>query len=368
GAGTDPAEGASLARVILEEFKNKKSRVIVTTHQSELKYFAYQNDRVENASVEFDPVSLRPTYRLTIGTPGQSNAFEIAARLGLENRLVEAGRSLMPVQEIELSNMIRDLKEKTYFLEQSYQEAERLRIELSRQKEVFQQEKERFEKQREDMLARARNEADSYLRAVKREANEAVEELKNLIKDKEKPPKWHEVEQKRQRVRELQVEQPWEEGSAQEAFLDLKPGDYVLIKNINQRGYIIEGPNSQGEVTVQVGILKLYVGQEQLVPSQSPEEKKYHRMNQGFLEKARSISKEIDVRGRLADEAIHDIDKYLEDANLVGVDSVRIIHGKGTGALRKAVRSYLQNHRYVESFQDGAREEGGYGVTVVKLR
>jgi DNA mismatch repair protein MutS2 len=264
--------------------------------------------------------------------------------------------------------MIRDLKEKTYFLEQSYQEAERLRIELSRQKEVFQQEKERFEKQREDMLARARNEADSYLRAVKREANEAVEELKNLIKDKEKPPKWHEVEQKRQRVRELQVEQPWEEGSAQEAFLDLKPGDYVLIKNINQRGYIIEGPNSQGEVTVQVGILKLNVGQEQLVPSQSPEEKKYHRMNQGFLEKARSISKEIDVRGRLADEAIHDIDKYLEDANLVGVDSVRIIHGKGTGALRKAVRSYLQNHRYVESFQDGAREEGGYGVTVVKLR
>jgi DNA mismatch repair protein MutS2 len=132
GAGTDPAEGASLARVILEEFIDKESRVIVTTHQSELKYFAYQNERVENASVEFDPISLQPTYRLTIGTPGQSNAFEIAARLGLDNRLVEAARSMMPVQEIELSNMIRDLKEKTYLLEQSYQEAERLRIELSR--------------------------------------------------------------------------------------------------------------------------------------------------------------------------------------------------------------------------------------------
>lgn len=368
GAGTDPAEGASLARVILEEFIDKESRVIVTTHQSELKYFAYQNERVENASVEFDPISLQPTYRLTIGTPGQSNAFEIAARLGLDNRLVEAARSMMPVQEIELSNMIRDLKEKTYLLEQSYQEAERLRIELSREKETLKQEKELFEKQRADILVRARNEADSYLRTVKREANEAVQELKNLIKENEKPPKWHEVEQKRQRVRELQVEQPWEEGSDQTAFLDVKPGDYVLIKNIDQRGYIIEGPNAQGEVTVQVGILRLNVNQEQLVPSQSPEEKKYQRMNQGFLEKARTIGKEIDVRGRLADEAIHEIDKYLEDANLVGVDSVRIIHGKGTGALRKAVRSYLQNHRYVESFQDGAREEGGYGVTVVKLR
>jgi len=368
GAGTDPAEGASLARVILEEFKNKKSRVIVTTHQSELKYFAYQNERVENASVEFDPVSLKPTYKLTIGTPGQSNAFEIAARLGLESRLVEAARSLMPVQEIELSNMIRDLKEKTYFLEQSYREAERLRLELAKQKEALREEKEQFDQQKEDILARARSEADSYLRTVKREANEAVQELKNILKEKEKPPKWHEVEQKRQRIKELHVKQPWDDRSDEEVPADVKPGDYVLIRNINQRGYVIEGPNAQGEVTVQVGILKLNVKGDQLVPSQSPEEKKYQRMNQGFLEKAKTISKEIDVRGQLADEAIHDIDKYLEDANLVGIDSVRIIHGKGTGALRKAIRSYLQNHRYVESFQDGAREEGGYGVTVVKLK
>lgn len=368
GAGTDPAEGASLARVILEEFRIKGSRVIVTTHQSELKYFAYQNERVENASVEFDPVTLQPTYRLTIGTPGQSNALEIAARLGLEKRLVDAARQLMPVKEIELSNMIRELKEKTYYLEQSYREAERLRVELTREKEALQKEKERFAAQKNEILARARSEADSYLRTVKREADEAVQELKNLIKEKEQPPKWHEVEQKRQRVKELHVEEPWRESSAQTAPVAINPGDYVLIKNINQRGYVIEGPNPQGEVTVQVGILKLNVSQEQLVPSESPEEKKYQRMNQSFLNKARTISKEIDVRGKLAEEAIHEIDKYLEDANLVGIDSVRIIHGKGTGALRKAVRSFLQDHRYVQSFQDGAREEGGYGVTVVKLK
>lgn len=368
GAGTDPAEGASLARVILEEFKDKKCRVMVTTHQSELKYFAYQTERVENASVEFDPVSLKPTYRLTIGTPGQSNAFEIAARLGLDKQLVEKARSLMPVQERELSNMIRDLKEKTYFLEQSYREAERLRAELTKQQEAFREEKEHFEQQREDILARARREADSYVRSVKREADEAVQELKSLLKEKGKPPKWHEVEHKRQRIRKLHVEQPWDDNSTGEAPANIKPGDYVLIRNINQRGYVIEGPNAQGEVTVQVGILKLNVKGDQLLPCQSPEEKAYYRMNQGFLEKAKSISKEIDVRGRLADEAIHEIDKYLEDANLIGVDSVRIIHGKGTGALRKAIRSYLQNHRYVDSFQDGAREEGGYGVTVVKLK
>lgn len=192
--------------------------------------------------------------------------------------------------------------------------------------------------------------------------------MKSLLKEKGKPPKWHEVEHKRQRIRKLHVEQPWDDNSTGEAPANIKPGDYVLIRNINQRGYVIEGPNAQGEVTVQVGILKLNVKGDQLLPCQSPEEKAYYRMNQGFLEKAKSISKEIDVRGRLADEAIHEIDKYLEDANLIGVDSVRIIHGKGTGALRKAIRSYLQNHRYVDSFQDGAREEGGYGVTVVKLK
>lgn len=368
GAGTDPAEGASLARVILEEFRNKGAKVIVTTHQSELKYYAYQTERVVNASVEFDPKTLQPTYRLTIGTPGQSNALEIAARLGLEERLVEAARQLMPVKEIELSNMIRELKEKTYFLEQSYREAERLRLELTKEKQALQEEKERLEAQKAAILARARSEADSYLRTVKREAEEAVQELKNLLKEKDKPPKWHEVEQKRQRIRELHVEEPWRESTAEIAPADLKPGDYVLIKNINQRGYVLEGPDPQGEVTVQVGILKLNVSQDQLVPSESPEEKKYQRKNQSFLEKARTISKEIDVRGKLAEEAIQEIDKYLEDANLVGIDSVRIIHGKGTGALRKAVRNFLQDHRYVQSFQDGAREEGGYGVTVVKLK
>lgn len=368
GAGTDPAEGASLARVILEEFRNKGAKVIVTTHQSELKYYAYQTERVVNASVEFDPKTLQPTYRLTIGTPGQSNALEIAARLGLEERLVEAARQLMPVKEIELSNMIRELKEKTYFLEQSYRETERLRLELTKEKQALQEEKERLEAQKAAILARARNEADSYLRTVKREAEEAVQELKNLLKEKDKPPKWHEVEQKRQRIRELHVEEPWRESTAEIAPADLKPGDYVLIKNINQRGYVLEGPDPQGEVTVQVGILKLNVSQDQLVPSESPEEKKYQRKNQSFLEKARTISKEIDVRGKLAEEAIQEIDKYLEDANLVGIDSVRIIHGKGTGALRKAVRNFLQDHRYVQSFQDGAREEGGYGVTVVKLK
>ena len=368
GAGTDPAEGASLARVILEEFRNKGAKVIVTTHQSELKYYAYQTERVVNASVEFDPKTLQPTYRLTTGTPGQSNALEIAARLGLEERLVEAARQLMPVKEIELSNMIRELKEKTYFLEQSYRETERLRLELTKEKQALQEEKERLEAQKAAILARARSEADSYLRTVKREAEEAVQELKNLLKEKDKPPKWHEVEQKRQRIRELHVEEPWRESTAEIAPADLKPGDYVLIKNINQRGYVLEGPDPQGEVTVQVGILKLNVSQDQLVPSESPEEKKYQRKNQSFLEKARTISKEIDVRGKLAEEAIQEIDKYLEDANLVGIDSVRIIHGKGTGALRKAVRNFLQDHRYVQSFQDGAREEGGYGVTVVKLK
>ena len=368
GAGTDPAEGAALARVILEELMRKSSRVILTTHQSELKYFAYQRERVKNASVEFDPVSLQPTYKLSIGMPGQSNALEIASRLGMKAELVQQARQLLPRREMEIGNMIRHLKESQSQVEKSQQEVEKLVAEIREKKQSLEQDRESFEQEKTEVMEKSRLEAERYLREIKREANTAIEEFKELMKEKEKPPKWHEVEQARQKIRQIKVDFP---GEIEKDYginpPEIKAGDYVTIRNIKQKGYVVEGPNNQGEVVVQVGILKLNVNQEQLSPSQEKEEIISHRRHQGFLEKARTISKEIDVRGQLAEDALYIIDKYLEDANLLGLDSVRIIHGKGTGALRTAVRHYLKDHRYVKSYRDGLREEGGHGVTVVEF-
>jgi len=367
GAGTDPVEGAALARVILEELRSKNVRAVVTTHQSELKKYAYQNEKVENACVEFDPVNLRPTYELTIGMPGQSNAFQIAKKLGLKDSLVKRARDLVPQSEMELGNMLRQLKESRQGYEDTLRETEALRAELLYQKEVMAAEKVRCQQEQEEIMARARQEAEDYLRLVKDEAAEAIQDLKELLKERDKPPKWHEVEKKRQRLKQLENEVRLEFESEGGANEEIRIGDYVHVKSINQKGHVLEGPNNQGEMLVQVGILKLNVKQSQVSKVQSPEEAKIQWRNQTYLEKAQHISKEIDVRGLLAEDALLTVDRYLEDANLAGLDSVRVIHGKGTGALRKALRSYLKDHRYVKNFRDGLREEGGHGVTVVEL-
>lgn len=365
GAGTDPVEGAALARAILEELKLRRTKVVVTTHQSELKTFAYQNERVENACVEFDPITLGPTYELTIGTPGQSNAFEIALRLGLDPGLVERARHLVPEREMEIGNMIRQLKESRYYFDISSQQLSAGQHQLALDQEILDGEKARFEDEKNAAIVRARHEADQYIRRIKREANDAIEELKELIKDKDQLPKWHEVEQKSKRIKELQVKLPNDKGirSAQ----DIVAGDYVLVKSVNQSGQVLEGPNAQGEVQVQIGSIKLTVHKDQLQLSTAKEEKKTSFYVTGSLEKAQNISPEIDLRGKYSEDAIEELDKYLEDANLAGLDWVRVIHGKGTGALRIAIRNYLKGHRYVEGFRDGAWEEGGYGVTHITL-
>jgi DNA mismatch repair protein MutS2 len=216
-----------------------------------------------------------------------------------------------------------------------------------------------------EIIRKARQEADSYVRAIKREANEAIDELKEILKEKEKPPKWHEVEEKRKRLRSLSV--PFEDAESGPGNDDFKTGDYVQLKSIGQYGYVLEDPNNQGDVMVQIGAARLSVNREQLVPARIKPEKP-QRYQQTFLEKARHISPEIDLRGKYAEEALEELDKYLDDAALAGIEKVRIIHGKGTGALRRAIRSHLQNHHFVSEFRDGAIAEGGFGVTVITLK
>lgn len=367
GAGTDPVEGAALARVVLEELLNRHAQVIVTTHQSELKSFAYQNERVENACVEFDPKTLRPTYELTIGTPGQSNAFQIASRLGLDKALVEKAKKLVPEREAEVGNMIRELKAGRQAAQSEADQVAMIRRQLEAQKQEMEEERLRFEEAHREILARARQEAAQYLRQAKQESDLAVQELKELIKDKQNPPRWHEVEAKRKRLTQLPAELSLPEPVRQAAAGDIRAGDHVLISSINQRGTVLSATDAEGSVQVQVGAMKLTVKHSDLVKSNNPEHKPKKERAHTYLEKARAISKELDLRGKMSDEALILLDRYLDDARLVGLESVRIIHGKGTGALRAAVREYLKGSSYVSAFRDGLREEGGFGVTVVEL-
>lgn len=366
GAGTDPLEGSSLARAILEELLARQAKAVVTTHQSELKAFAYQHERVENASVEFDPITLMPTYKLAIGIPGQSNAFEIAERLGLKGSIVARAREFVPQQELELGRMLRDLKEARFRVETERQQMAVLQRELREERDQLQEAAARFEEERREALRRIRREGEAYLTRTRREADEVLGEIKELLKQKESI-KWHELERPRRRLRKLRMTVPREEEPAAEPD-DLIPGSYVEIRNIGQKGYILEGPNASGEVMVQVGIMKLTVDQDQLRPMQSPEQKVMRSRTRTFLDKARQINPERDLRGMTVADALHEVEKYLEDAHLAGLEQVRIIHGKGTGALRKAIQDWLGRNSRIKSFRDGERTEGGFGVTVVYLK
>jgi len=366
GAGTDPVEGAALARAILEHLKSIGARTVVTSHQSELKSFAYQNKRVENACVEFDPVTLMPTYELTIGTPGHSNALAISRRLGLEDSIVQRARELVPKRETEIGEMIRQLKEKQYLYNKELAELQKQKQLLEEEKEYLQTAKQAMLEERELILSKAQQEADQYVRNIKKQANEVLEEVKKALRVKENPPKWHEIDQSRQKLKKLQEKTLWEAKGPQPQ--EIKPGDYVIIKSLNQKGYVLNCPADQDEVQIQVGAMKLNIKKDQLLLSAPGEERQTYKSKQSFWEKAKNISAEIDLRGQLAADAIMDLDKYISDAMLVGLPSIRIIHGKGTGALRNAVRQYLQGHNGIKNFRNGMPEEGGLGVTIAELK
>jgi DNA mismatch repair protein MutS2 len=275
GAGTDPIEGAALARAILEDLRDCQARVVVTTHQSELKTFAYTNDRVENACVEFNPVTLMPTYKLTVGMPGQSNAFEIGSRLGLKAQLVERARELVPRQELEMGNMIASLKESKHRFETFSQEVEVLKRELNDQKQQLAKEKEDFERERDGIITKSKQETEQYIRRVKKEADEALQEFKQAIRDRERPPRWHEIENSRQKLKQLgSKDKPNTPDRPPVAKREIKAGDYVKLIDLGQSGYIINGPTPQGNYMVQVGIMKLKAHKNKLQLTESPDEQK----------------------------------------------------------------------------------------------
>ncbi|HHW56013.1 MAG: endonuclease MutS2 [bacterium] len=372
GAGTDPTEGAALGMAILHYLHAQETRVVATTHYSELKTFAYKYPRVENASVEFDVKTLQPTYNLLIGVPGSSNAFAIAQRLGLPEEVIETARNFLSTEAVRVEDLIRSLEEDKVKAFHDRTEAERVRYRLEGLKERYEREVARLEEQRRETLTKARQEALLIVNRARREAEAILAELRKEAKsivERERTLAAQEARQGLARLRE-ELEEEIEEllpQESREAPRDLKPGEAVLITHLNQKGYVLEPPEGN-QVQVQVGLMKVTVELDQLqrVASEGPASAK-SGTGRLYRAKAREVAAELDLRGLTADEALYQVEKYLDDAYLAGLDQVYLIHGKGTGVLRKAVQDLLAQHPHIETFRLGGYREGGTGVTVAKL-
>ena len=374
-AGTDPNEGAALAMAMLEHLHERGALVMVTTHYSELKTFAYGNSGMENASVEFDPVSQRPTYRLLMGVPGSSNAFNISRRLGLAESIVAQAGRLLDQEHAHMETVLQELDSERRRYESGSREIEELRLESEHLRNELAHAKAEFERRKNEMLRKAREQADDIYRRSRRESEAVLKELRSMKADYDSKRLEQAAEAARQKLNKtLSEEAPLPEGTPLTAAT-AKKGRRVFVASLGKDGVILDAKGN--DVTVQVGILKLTVPAGKClltkaqpadtVPPEQKKRKKAGYAHQMFVAKAGSARQEIDLRGLTLDEAIPVVDKAIDDALLAGVGQLRLIHGKGTGALRAGLTAYLETNRFVRRLETAALELGGSGATVIDL-
>jgi DNA mismatch repair protein MutS2 len=373
GAGTDPAEGVALASAIIEELLRRNSRGAATTHYGALKEFAYNNPAAENASVEFNAETLEPTYRLLIGIPGHSNAFNIARRLGLPEGILTEAHSHLSRRQRQEADLLTDLEETRRRLEAAEERVAGEERAAAARTARLTEEAEAAAARREETVRKAREQAAEIIRAARQEAEEAVKEIKASRK-KERAAQEEAVARSRAKLK--RYAQTLAEGAADSKEgprpEQIRPGLAVYLPNLRQRGQII-GWASEGEALIQAGVMKLAVPLREIRltdETRSPEHlQKTIRGSMGAgLAKAVTLRSEIDLRGKMAEEALELLDKYLDDAVLTGIHQVGVIHGKGTGALRGAVHTFLRRHPHAGAFRLGEFGEGDTGVTIVELK
>ena len=375
GAGTDPTEGAALAQSILERLHSAGAKTVATTHYNELKSFAASRERVENACVEFDAVSLRPTYRLLIGAPGRSNAFETALKLGLSPELVNRAKEFLTVEQIKLDELMQNLERTQQEAEQDRREAREAMQTAGLLKEKYEKKHQELEQKREEMIAKAGAEATNLVRSARIEAEAAVKALREKLSAEASQGREQAIQAAREQLAALQTKVSKKSGRGKtlpgKAPDALHAGEEVYLPQYNQNGFVLTPPDSNGVVWVQVGVMKISAQLKDLrLPGRAGPvaEAESAGFTKTTLEKAGTISTELDLRGQYTADALQEIDKYLDDATLAGLARIRLIHGKGTGALRAAVQSFLKTHNRVKSYRMGEQSEGGMGVTVVELK
>ncbi|WP_210023525.1 MULTISPECIES: endonuclease MutS2 [unclassified Paenibacillus] len=372
GAGTDPAEGSALAISILDYIHRMGCRIVATTHYSELKAYAFDRQGVINASMEFDVQTLRPTYRLLVGVPGRSNAFAIAERLGLAKPIIDHARGQVGEEEQRVESMIATLEQNRLQTEAERVTAEQLRREVEAQREQLANERRRFEEQRDKLLERAELEAQEAVAKTRREADEVIVELRRLQREEGAGVKDHKLSELKRRLNEAAPElKAKQSAKAPKKKPDqIGPGDEVIVTSLGQRGHVAEIVNAL-EANVQLGILKMKVKQAdlQLVKQASAQPKAPPKATSSLKRTREDNAKmELDLRGANVEEAIIEVDRFLDESYLANFGQVYIIHGKGTGVLRTGIQEFLRKHKHVKSYRMGAYNEGGAGVTVAELK
>ncbi|WP_273360331.1 endonuclease MutS2 [Anaerococcus octavius] len=369
GSGTDPSEGAALAISILDYLRKKEIMTFATTHYSELKYYAVETDGVMNASVEFDVNTLSPTYKLKIGTPGKSNAFEISRRLGLDESILKSAQNLLGEDTKNVNKILDEIEENKEEIEAKNAEIDRYKREIQKAKRDLEEKSKEVEKQRAAIIIQAEDKANEILEKANTESQEMLKEAKksknantsdidrslNNIRNKYKSSK---IERKQKGLRI---------GKSDDAPEDLKLGDIVIIEGINERAEVISEPDNKGNIKLQMGILKMDSNIKNVtkIEGDSKTEKNIQKVYNA--KKAMNISPTLDLRGQRYDDAMRNLDKYLDDAMLAGLSKAKIIHGKGTGALINGVTENLKNDKRIADFRLGDDKEGGYGVTIVSF-
>lgn len=381
GAGTDPTEGAALAVSILEYLRSRGVKTLATTHYSELKLFALATDGVLNASCEFDVKTLRPTYKLLIGVPGKSNAFAISRRLGLNEGIIDRANAILSDEDIKFEDVITDLEASRASARRDAEENERIKREIKELREKVESERAKLKENKSRILEEAHREAKIIVMDAKSEANEIIRDLEKM---RQQGIKAGQIDTKAQKAREKlkkredSIDEKMKKASKPtKRFVDppknIKPGESVKIIDLDQEAVVLKVPDKSGNVRVQAGIIKMDVHITNLRRIDNSEKEKeivknYASPSRSFESKTKNITTELDVRGQYPDEAWANVEKFIDDCYLAGVSPVRIVHGKGTGVLKKHIRDMLKRHQYVISQRPGIFGEGEDGVTVVEIK
>ena len=376
GAGTDPTEGAALATSILNHLHSRGIRTMATTHYSELKVYALSTPGVENASCEFDVETLRPTYRLLIGIPGKSNAFAIASRLGIPDYIIEDAKTHLTEQDESFEDILTNLETSRKTLDKERETITAYKREIERLKMETSQKQEKLEAQRDRILREANEKAHAILEDAKETADET---MRNFHKFGKANISAAEMEKERERLRKKMAKTRFgmtpEPANPKKQYKpsDFKLGESVKVLSMNLTGSVVSLPDAKGNLDVQMGILRSKVNISDLeIIDEKPNylQKTAKRTGKGKIKmnKSLTVATEINLLGKTVDEAVAELDKYLDDASLAHLSSVRIVHGKGTGALRQGIHKYLKRQKHVKSFRLGAFGEGDAGVTIAELR
>lgn len=374
GGGTDPVEGSALAISILNDLYNRDIRCMATTHYSELKTFAMTTPGIENACCEFDVETLSPTYHLLIGIPGKSNAFAIAKKLGMADHVIESAKSQIDSSTVDMEALLADLEKSKRTIEQEQAEIAANKEEIQKLKDRLASKNEHIEQRKQDILRNAREEAREILEDAKAFADESIRKYNNWEK-KPQTANNKDMEKARGELRDKlksvnsKLEYKTSNRKSKAKAGDFHLGDSVHVISLNLDGTVRSLPNQKGELTVQMGILQstVKISDVEIIKEEKQSKQQKTAQYRASVNKAKNIKPEINLLGMTVDEAIMELDKYLDDACLSHLNQVRIVHGKGTGALRKGVHEYLKRQKYVKSFRLGEFGEGDAGVTIVEL-